>query len=289
MNISTNTSTWNPPGAARQVLVIAGKELRDALRNRWFLLYAALFAVLTATLSHVSMAGTGMAGMAGFGRTAAGLVNVILLIVPLMALTVGAGLITGERDRGTLEYMLAHPVSRGELLLGKYIGSAVALIAALAIGFGISMVVVARGGRVRGIGSFVALVLCTDLLALGMLSVGLLISVVCRRGSVAVGAAILVWFALVFLTDLGLMGGTLMFHLQVQDMFRISLANPMQVFKMSVLGSLHASLDVLGPAGLYATRTYGSHLSTIFAGAGAAWVLAPLAAAYLMFTRKGDA
>jgi len=289
MKMPTNAVTWNPPGAPAQVLALAGKELRDALRNRWFLLYAGLFAVLTATLSHVSMAGTGLAGMAGFGRTAAGLVNVILLIVPLMALTVGAGLVTGERDRGTLEYLLAHPITRGELLVGKYLGAAVALVLALSIGFGVSMLVVARGGRVRGIGSFVSLVLCTDLLALGMLSVGLLISVVCRRGSVAVGVAILVWFALVFLTDLGLMGGTLMFHLQVQDMFRISLLNPMQVFKMSVLGSLHASLDVLGPAGLYATRTYGQYLATIFAAAGAAWVLAPLAAAYLLFAKRGDA
>lgn len=286
--IPFDTALWEPNGLVRQVLVLGAKELRDAFRNRWFLLYAALFAVLTSVLSLVSMGGTGLAGMAGFGRTAASLVNVILLIVPLMALTVGAGLIAGERDRGTLEYLLSHPISRLELLLGKYIGSAVALLTALALGFGVSLIVVALRGRVRNVESFAWLVTATSLLALGMLSVGTLISVVCRRSSMAVGVAILVWFALVFLTDLGLMGSTMLFHLQVQDLFRISLLNPMQVFKMAVLGGVHASLDVLGPAGLYATKTYGARLMPLFAVAAVLWVVLPLAAAHALFTRRSD-
>jgi Cu-processing system permease protein len=137
---------WAPPGFARQITSVAAKELRDSLRNRWFPLYAVLFAVLTSALAWISMAGSGMDGMAGFGRTAAGLVNVVLLIVPLMALTVGAGTIAGERDRGTLEYLLAHPITRGELLFGKLLGSALALLTTLTLGFGISMLVVAWRG-----------------------------------------------------------------------------------------------------------------------------------------------
>jgi Cu-processing system permease protein len=278
-----------PGGFHRQVLILAAKELRDAFRNRWFLLYAAIFAILTSVLSLVSMAGTGLSGMAGFGRTAAGLINVILLIVPLMALTVGAALVAGERDRGTLEYLLSHPISRLELLVGKYLGSAAALLIALTLGFGISMIVVGWHGHVRHVNSFLSLIVSTDLLALEMLAVGMLISVVCRRSSVAVGLAILVWFALVFLTDLGLMGSALAFRLQVQDLFHLSLLNPMQVFKMSVLGSIHASLDVLGPAGLYATRTYGSRLLVLFITAGVAWVILPLTGAYVLFARRSEA
>lgn len=278
-----------PNGTLRQIRVLAGKEMRDALRNRWFILYAALFAVLTSALAFISIAGAGVGGVAGFGRTAAGLVNVILLIVPLMALTVGAGLIAGERDRGTLEYLLAQPISRGELLAGKYLGAAAALLAALTFGFGVSLLVVASRSSARQLGGFLTLVLCTDVLALAMLSVGLLISAVCKRTSVAVGAALIAWFALVFLTDLGLMGSAMVFRMQIQQLFWVSLLNPMQVFKMSVLGSIHASLDVLGPAGTYATRTCGSALSLIFAAAGAAWVLAPAAAAWVLFVRRSEA
>ena len=58
---------------------------------------------------------------------------------------------------------------------------------------------------------------------------------------------------------------------------------------MAALGSIHASLDVLGPAGLYASQAYGSGLGLIFGGALAAWAVLPLALAFLLFTRRGDA
>lgn len=280
----TNTS-----GFFRQTGIIAAKELRDALRNRWFLLFSILFAALTCVLASVSMAGTGRDGMAGFGRTAAGLINVVLLIVPLMALSVGAATIAGERERGTLEYLLAHPLSRGELLAGKYIGSAIALLAALALGFGASMMIVAFNGRAQQATPFLVLVLFTAALALAMLSVGLLISVLCRRTSIATGAAILTWFCLIFLSDLGLMGATLWLHLSAKALFLSTLVNPMQAFKMSVLGGVHAALDVLGPTGAYAMQEYGARLPLLFAATLASWIVAPVIAAYVLFSRGGDA
>jgi len=120
-----------------------------------------------------------------------------------------------------------------------------------------------------------------------MLSVGFLISVVARKASVASGAAIFLWLTLVFVGDLGLMGGTLMFKLQVTELFTLSLINPLQVFKMASLGGINASLDVLGPAGLYATQTYGDGLVLIFGGVLAAWIVGPLAIAYGLFTWRG--
>ena len=80
-----------------------------------------------------------------------------------------------------------------------------------------------------------------------------------KQRTVATGAAIFVWLTLVFFGDLGLMGSTILFKLQVAELFQISLINPLQVFKMATLGSISTSLDVLGPAGLYATRTYGEY------------------------------
>ena len=72
------------------IWTLAQKELRDALRNRWFLLYTVAFAVLALAFSYLALAGAGMVGFAGFGRTAASLINLVLLIMPLMALTIGA-------------------------------------------------------------------------------------------------------------------------------------------------------------------------------------------------------
>ena len=57
------------------VLILIQKELRDALRNRWFLLYAVAFAGLSLALAWFSVSGAGSYGVAGFGRTTAGLIN----------------------------------------------------------------------------------------------------------------------------------------------------------------------------------------------------------------------
>ncbi|MEZ4667592.1 MAG: ABC transporter permease subunit [Anaerolineae bacterium] len=122
----------------KTISTLAGYELRSSLRNRWFLLYALAFAVLAVALSSLSLTGAGMFGFAGFGRTAASLINLVLLIVPLMGLTIGAHSLASEREKGTLAYLLAQPVSRAEVLWGKFVGLGTALLAALLLGFGLS-------------------------------------------------------------------------------------------------------------------------------------------------------
>ena len=125
-----------PPSVTRNVLAVAHRELRDAVRSRWFLLYTLAFAVLGLAVSYVSAAGSGGSGLSGFGRTTAGLINIVLLVVPLMALTAGAATIASDRERGMLSYVFAQPVSRLEVLLGKYVGLAASLLACLCLGLG---------------------------------------------------------------------------------------------------------------------------------------------------------
>ena len=55
------------------LLALARKEVRESLRNRWFILYTIAFAALSLALSALSLVGTGSVGFAGFGRTAASL------------------------------------------------------------------------------------------------------------------------------------------------------------------------------------------------------------------------
>jgi Cu-processing system permease protein len=269
----------------RNVGIVAAKELRDAIRNRWFLLYAGIFTVLAVALSFLSSLGVSAYGQVGYGRTAAVLVNLVALIVPLMALNVGAASIAAERERGTLAYLFAQPLDRGELLLGKFFGLAGALAAALAGGFGVSAAALAVVGARGDAGSFGTLVALSMVLALAMLAVGLLVSALAPRASMASGIAVAVWLAFVLLTDLGLMGGTLVFKLRAPQLLHLALANPLQVFKLAVLARLNPTLDMLGPAGMYATSTYGKALPWVFSGALTAWIVLPLGAAAAVFSR----
>jgi nitrous oxide reductase accessory protein NosL len=179
---ASSSEPWISP---RTILLLARKELRDALRNRWFITYTAAFAVLAIALAYLSRVGTAMSGFSGFGATAASLVNLVLLIVPLMGLTIGAAAIAPERERGTLAYLLAQPINRAELFLAKFIGLAATLAGSLTIGFGLSALTLARGSDPRQIRLFLTLAALAALLALAMLAVGMLISVLARRSAAA--------------------------------------------------------------------------------------------------------
>src|SRR3989337_971278 len=101
---------------------IARKEVREAISSRWLLLYAAAFAVLALALSYLGQRNLGSLGCENFSRTTASLINLCLLLAPLIALSLGAGSIAGEKDRGRLGYLLSQPLDRRELLLGQFLG-----------------------------------------------------------------------------------------------------------------------------------------------------------------------
>lgn len=270
----------------RTTWLIARKEIRDSVRNRWFMLYAVMFGLLSMALSYFALSGTGLYGFAGFGRTTAALVNLVLLIVPLMGLTIGAGTLASERERGTLAYLLAQPVTRAEVLIGKFLGLGIALSGALVLGFAASAAVLAAYGSATGVMGFLMLVVCSLGLGAAMLSTGVLVSAFCRRGAVAAGIGIGLWLVLVFASDLGLMGSTVAFRLDVTNLFALSLVNPIQVFKMAVFHLVSSGLDVLGPVGIYAEQTHGNRLGLFFGAALAVWVVVPLGLAQIVFSRR---
>lgn len=276
----------NPCSSVRNVIAFARREVRDAVSSRWFAMCTGAFALLAVGVSFMSLAGSGSSGFAGFGRTAAGLLNMIMLIVPLMALAAGAGSIAGERERGTLLYLLAQPVTRLELLLGKYLGLGIALTGSLCIGFGLSAGVLTAKAGGADAGTMLTLVGFTCLLAWVMLGVGMVISVVSRKVAVATGVGLFVWLALVFVSDLGLMAGAIVFKLRVQELFILAMLNPLQAFKMGVIVQMNASLDVLGPAGMYASQTYGGTLPWMLVGVLLGWGLLAITAAGVLFTRR---
>lgn len=269
-----------------RVWLLAAKEMRDARRNRWFIVVSSLFALLAVSLSFLGLAGLGTLGISGFGRTAASLLNLVLLIVPLMGLLLGAMSIAGEREQGTLITLLAQPVTAGEVFIGKVLGSALALVATLLVGFGASAIVIARYAGAQEIGDYLWLVAFTVFLGLCYLSLGFLASVFARRQAAAVGTALFLWFIFIFLSDLGLMGTAIVLRLSPNGLFWLVLANPAQSFKLAVIGTLQKSLESFGAAGLYASDVFGPWLVVVLGGVLCAWTLASLGMGLVFFNRR---
>lgn len=270
------------------IFTIARKEVRDAIRGRWFWLYAIGFATLATVLASVALPGSQVAGYAGFGRTAASLVALVQLIVPLMGLVLGAQSLAGQSERGTLRFLLSHPVNRTEAFLGTYLGLAVALFATATIGFGAAGFVTALRSSTADAGSFIRIALLSWVLAAISLGIGMLISALTRKAGAALGIAVFVWLTVTFLGDLGLMATSIATNMPVDALFLSALLNPVEAFRLASLMGFAGSLDVLGPAGSYAIDRFGDGLDTLLLGTLAAWVVLPAAVAGWSFTRRKD-
>jgi Cu-processing system permease protein len=262
---------------------IARKELRENLRNRWFIIYMVAFTGLALALAALGQPGGAQA--AGYSRTAASLVNLVLLFVPLIGLTLGAANIAGDRETGTLIYLLAQPVTGAEVLLGKYLGMAGALFASLSLGFGLAGV--AMIGHDQAI-SYMVMVILACLLGLAMLSLGFLVSVTARKTSTALGGSLGLWLLLVFVGDLGVMGTAIVMQLPISTVFMAAALNPLQLFKFVAILSIQANLEILGPAGMYATQQFGAALLPLMLIGLALWIVLPLAGAVAFFERQGS-
>jgi Cu-processing system permease protein len=267
--------------------LVMGKELSDTRRSRWFLLLAVVFAGLALTLALLGMSALGSIGGAGFGRTTASLLNLVVLIVPLMGLLMGALSVAPEREHGTLLTILAQPVLLEEVLLGKFLALAAALVGTILFGFGLAALVIARQSGAPQMGSYLVLIGYTALFGLGWLSLGFLISATARRTASALGVAIFCWLVAVFLSDLGLIGTAVVLRLSPRSLLWLSLVNPAQVFKLAVLQGIQRNLEALGPGGLYATQVLGDWLPLALSGLLALWVIVPFAVAILLLRKRG--
>jgi Cu-processing system permease protein len=101
----------------------------------------------------------GMVGFRSIEFTIASLVSLVIYLIPLIALVLGFDAIVGERERGSLDLLLSMPITRFELLLGKYLGLAGALAFSTVAGFGLVAVVLRQQLDLNGLfhyGGFMA-------------------------------------------------------------------------------------------------------------------------------------
>jgi ABC-type transport system involved in multi-copper enzyme maturation permease subunit len=274
--------------SAGTIGTIAGKEIRDAIHSRWFWLWTLAFTGLASFMAAVALPGSQVAGFGSFGRTAASLVALAQIIVPLMGLTLGAYSIAGQKENGALRFLLSHPISRTEAFWGTYLGLAVSLAATVFGGFGVAGIITVVQGGGANAGSFIRIAILSWLLAISMLGFGMLISTFTNRGSAALGTAIFAWLGLAFIGDLGVMGTAVATSLPTWSLLLTAVVNPTEAFRLASLTAFSGSLDVLGPAGRYAVDTFGDNLGWMLFLVMIAWVVIPTLLAWWRFNRVGD-
>lgn len=244
-------------GRGHRIGVVAREEFRRALETRWLFGFTVLLTALVLGLSFFGLAQSREVGFQGFARVTLSLMNLVLFVVPLTGLMLGVTSIAG--GGGTLPLLLAQPVGRGEVLLGKFAGLAGALSVAQAIGFGAGGSLVAFLAGADQIPGFLAL---TGLsLALGWLTVStsLCIAVVWPDRLKAMSAALLLWLLMVVAYDLVVLGVTALLRgVPLQTvLFPALLLNPVDLAR--VLTTLAVGSGALfGPTSAVLMRSFGS-------------------------------
>jgi Cu-processing system permease protein len=266
----------------RPIAAIAAKECRERIRNRWALAIAAVFTVFALAIAYFGAAQQGSVGLKSADVTIASLVSLVIYLVPLIALMLGYDAIVGERERGSLALLMSLPVTRTELLLGKYLGLAAALALATIAGFGVVGSLLAAKFGAMALFHYCAFVASAVALGLAFLSVSVLISVVASSRIGASGLAIVAWFGFVLVYDLVLLAllVALATKLPTPVVPALLLFNPADAFRM---------VNIFGFADM--ARFYG--LATVVprslanpgvqAAALVGWILVPLGIASWRF------
>ena len=244
-------------GSLRRVVVVAREEYRRALEARWLFAFTVLFALLVLGLSYFGLAQSREVGFQGFARVTLSLMNLVLIIVPLTGLMLGVTSIAGGGE--SLALLLAQPVSRGEVLGGKFLGLAAALGVAQALGFGGGGVVVALNGGTDQVPGFLVLTALSLVLGWITLATAICIAALWPDRLRAMSAALLLWLLMVIAYDLVVLGATTLFSgVPLQSvLFPALIVNPVDLVR--VLTTLAVGSGALfGPTSAVLMRMFGS-------------------------------
>lgn len=259
--------------AARLRLFVV-RELREALRGRWFVAYSAIFLVGGVLLMALGARDTMLTGFRGYARALTGLVHFGILFVPLMALFPAAAAIAEERENGTLEYLLAQPVTRGEVFLGKWIGVSAAVAGAITAGY------LPAGGIAVLRGVPVSFVLASYgyllLLALSFVSIGLGLSAVAETRGRAITIGLVIWLGAIALGSLGAITAFVRWGAPPELLVAWTYVNPAEAFRLAMVALIDPDLGILGPVGSSIASKAGS--ATVLRGAAlslALWAVVP--------------
>lgn len=260
------------------VLLCARYELLLAIRSRWLQVFAVVFAVLVLLVAGSGYVLSGGYGVQDFARTAESLVQLVVLLVPLTALTFGALALTP--DRGSAELLYSQPVSRARILCGRFLGLLLALTSAQALGFGAAGLIVGREAGGAGASAFLAVVGMSFVLTAVFLSVAArLAQARAGRRARVLAAALVVWFVAVVLYDVAALGVASLLRSGSASrlLMTAALVNPIDAARTATLMAIDGTA-AFGAASLALLRfTGGVWQVTALAGTSVAlWAVMPL-------------
>jgi Cu-processing system permease protein len=270
-------------------MLVAGKEIREGIRNRWVIAATLLLAALALSLAFLGAAPGGRVGAGALDVVVVSLSSLSIFLLPLIALLISHDAVVGEMERGTMLLLLSYPVARWQVVMGKFLGQVAILGLATVLGYGAAAVAVLAAGNpvgAEGWQAFALMIGSSVLLGAAFVALGMLASTLVRDRGTAAGIAVGLWLLMVLIWDMALLGllvadaGERMTAGMVDAAL---LLNPADAYRLLNLAGLPGLGEMSGMAGI----AEGTALTPpVLFAALLAWVLVPLAAASTVFSRR---
>jgi Cu-processing system permease protein len=246
-----------------------------------------LLAALAFALTFLGSAPTGALDVKPLAVAVVSLSSLSIFLIPLIALLLGYDAIVGEVERGCMLLLLTYPVTRGQILGGKFCGHVAILSFATIVGYGAAGLasILSGGGDLESLRAFGALIASSAMLGAAFLALAYLVSVSVRERGTAAGIAVGLWLLFVIVYDMALMGGLVASRGRLgADIFPyLLMLNPADLYRLFNLTTFENVRTFSGMAGLSATV----HFSPAMLLLGLlAWIALPLGVAALRFARR---
>ena len=179
----------------KMLWILAKKELRDGLRNRWIAAAILVLGTLALALSLLGSAPTGSVKVSAMDISIISLASLSVYLIPLIALMLSFDALVGEFERGTMMLLLTYPVTRWQVIIGKFIGHVLILFIAIFVGYGGAMIIltVFTNASLDGWQAYLSMMTSSLVLGAIFIALGYLVSVLVKERATAAGTAIGLW------------------------------------------------------------------------------------------------
>ena len=271
------------------MIEIYKKEFMDAIRNKWLIIFSGVYFLLVIGIPYFLLIFIHIFGVENLPREITTLTLQLTPVVPLLPFFLGALSISGERETGTLEFLLSQPIGKAEVFISKFLGLLTASSVVILIGLGVAgMTAYSFGPSTFTLSPYLSVMIVTVGLSVSALSIGMFLSILSRDRATASGLALFVWFFLTIIYNLAFIG-VIFLALGTSPSILVTLAmlNPVQVAGTLSVLIVEPTLIALGPVGGTLVREFGISLTALLLSVALlVWILAPFFVSLLVFARE---
>jgi|Deesub1362B_J571_1020462.scaffolds.fasta_scaffold00005_9 ABC-type transport system involved in multi-copper enzyme maturation permease subunit len=268
-----------------KILLYIYGEANSLLRGRWIIPYIASYLLIGISLTQYGVIGVAGLGLEAVGRLSAAIINVSLYIISITALVFSAQSIVGDREGGISEWVFTQPISRGEYLIGKYLGYLISLFLITALGYSLAGFILAFYFPLESLIKYYILLPSLLVFIAPLLSIGMLLSITSKNRVSSLGLAFGIWLLIIFIYDLALIFLAMQIGLGETDTFYLAILNPMESQRILMMYIIDPELTILGREGVYIARELGGNLPLTLALPPFLETLIPLIISYFVIRR----